>query len=170
MEGGFSVRSNGMKAFEILRTVLNEVGWGSEPDEEHLCFHVDIGPSHAPVSHLVAAIAPDTQRFVFYVILGLTVPPERQDDFVRFITSLNWGLSIGNFEMDYGSGCVRFRSSLDFSGAELTETLIRNAILSAMNSVEAYAEALIDIISGKTIHMMPSTTIGPSSSSRSGSR
>jgi hypothetical protein len=53
---------------------------------------------------------------------------------------------IGNFEMDYSDGHVRFKSSVNFRGVELSETLIRNTILSAMNAVERYADALIEVL------------------------
>lgn len=134
------------QALKTLRKVLAEIGWDSEPDEENTCFYVDFGPPHVPVSDAIAAIAGDTERFLFYVNIGPSVPSERRDEVARFITLANYGLSIGNFEMDYGEGLVRFKSSVAFRGAALSEALIHNAILAAMSAIEVYAEPLMDVL------------------------
>lgn len=136
----------GAEAFAALRRVLAEIGWDSEADEENGIFSVDFGPPHVPVSDAIAAIARDTERFLFYVNIGPLTPPERRDEVARFITLANWGISIGNFEMDYEDGFVRFKSSLWFRNAGLPEPLVRNTILAAMNAVEIYAEPLIDVL------------------------
>jgi hypothetical protein len=139
-------QSGASQALRTLKKVLAEIGWDSEPDEENVCFYVDFGPPHIPVSDAVAGIAEDTERFLFYVNIGPSVPPERRDEVERFITLANWGLSIGNFEMEFDEGLVRFKSSVPFRGTQLSEALIRNAILGAMNAIETYAEPLIDVL------------------------
>ena len=129
-----------------LERVLTEIGWEPQPDEETAGFYVDFGPPHIPVSDAFAAIALDTEQFVFYINFGPAVPPDRMNQVARFLTLANWGLMIGNFEMDYSDGHVRFKSSLSFRGTELSEVLIRNAILSAMNAVERYADSLMQVL------------------------
>jgi hypothetical protein len=136
-------------AIENMRKVLTEVGWDPQPEEESGSFFIDFGPPGVPVSDAFAAITSDARRFVLYVNLGPAVPHELRDGAARFITYVNWRLIVGNFEMDYEDGDVRFRSSFDFAGVELSETLIRNAILAAMNAVEAYADLLIELLTGR---------------------
>jgi hypothetical protein len=139
-------RPGASHALSILKKVLAEIGWDSEPDEANACFYIDFGPPHIPVSDAIAAIAEDTERFLFYVNIGPAVPSERRDEVARFITLANYGLSIGNFEMDYEEGLARFKSSVAFRGAELSEALVRNAILASMNAIEVYAEPLVDVL------------------------
>lgn len=138
-----------MTPLETLHKVLNEIEWEPEPDETVTGFHVDFGPPYLPVSSAFAAVANDTQQFVCYLNFGACAAPDRRDEVARFIARANWGLMIGNFEMDFEDGHVRFKSSLDYSGAELTENLIRNAILSAMNAMEKYAGALLAVLTAK---------------------
>jgi hypothetical protein len=141
-------RSNSLRAFETLRKVLSEIGWGSEPDKQNNCFRVDFGPPHIPVSNAVVGIPVPAERFELHINLGPAVSSERRDEVVRFITYANWQIPVGDFEMSYEQEYVRFKSSLDFSNIELPEALIRNTILSAMNTIELYAEALVDVIVG----------------------
>lgn len=146
MKHELRARANALCAFNILRQVLTEIGWGSEPDEENFSFYVDFGPPHVPVSDALIAIAVPAEQFVLHVNFGPTVSSERRDQVAQFITYANWHIPIGNFEMNYKQGRIRFKSSLDFSNTELSEVLIRNTILGAMNVVEAFADTLIDVV------------------------
>jgi hypothetical protein len=141
--------ANVKKAIQDLERVLTEIGWEPEADEEKAGFYVDFGPPHVPVSDAFAAIAVETERFVLYINLGPDVLPERRDEVARFILYANSLITIGNLEMDYEEGYVRFKSSINFANTELSEVLIRNAILSAMNAVDAYADLLIDLVTGR---------------------
>ncbi|HEX4603290.1 MAG TPA: YbjN domain-containing protein [Candidatus Angelobacter sp.] len=143
---------NAKEAFETLRKVLTEIEWANDADEENASFYIDFGAPHSPVSDAVVAIAMEAEQFLFYVNIGPMAPVERRDEVARFISRVNWGLSIGNFEMDDEYGFVRFRSSVAFANAKLTEPLIRNAILAAMEIVEVYAEPVIDVLArGKSV-------------------
>ena len=137
---------NSKKAFDTLRKVLTEIDWAADPDEANASFYIDFGPPPVSVSDAVAAIAMEAEQFLVYINIGPMAPVERRADVARFINRVNWGLSIGNFEMDDEDGFVRFRASIAFSNTELTEPLIRNAILAAMEIVETYAEPIIDVL------------------------
>ena len=134
-----------MTANKTLKRVLEEIGWEPRPVDGVTGFVVDFGPPHTPIASGLAAISPEDQ-FVFYLNFGFVAAPERRDECARLIARANWGLMIGNFEMDYEDGQVRFKSSVPFAGIDLSEPLIRNAILAAMTAVEAYAEAVEDVI------------------------
>ena len=56
---------------------------------------------------------------------------------------------IGNFELHYDAGALRFKSSVDFTAVELSELLIRNAIVSAMDAVEHYVPYLLAVVGGE---------------------
>ena len=139
-------RSNSLHAFQTLGHVLNEIGWGSEPDKRNHSFRVDFGPPHVPVSDAMVAIV--GEQLILYINFGPAAEVERRDEVARFIIDANWKISVGDFEMNYDRGQVRFKSSLDFSNIELQEALIRSTILSAMNTVELYADALVEVIVG----------------------
>ena len=149
MKDSTAAGSNNSEALATVGKVLTEIGWDPQPEEKVPAFYVDLGPPHIPVSDAFAAIAPDAEQFVFYVNFGPAAPPGRAEEVARFLTHANWGLTIGNFEMDFSDGHIRFKSSINFAHTQLSEILIRNAILSAMNAVDAYADLLIEVITGK---------------------
>jgi hypothetical protein len=132
---------------ERLRRVVEELGWEPQPGRTPRSYFVDFGEPHLPVSSAIAAIT-DGDRFMFYVIFGVSASPDRRDEAARFITRANYGLAIGDFEMDYEDGQLQFRSSVDFSGVGLSEELIANVILPAMSAVQQYGTALMDVLAG----------------------
>ena len=52
--------------------------------------------------------------FYFYSYFPINVPDEKRLKMAEFITLVNYGMRIGNFEMDFEDGEVRFRTSIDF--------------------------------------------------------
>jgi len=140
-----SLSANGQRALATLKRVLDAIGWEPEPAESIAGFVVDFGEPHVPISNALAAITTD-DRFLFYLNFGFDAPAERRDECARLIARANWGLSIGNFEMDDEDGQLRFKVSVAFDGTELAEPLVRNGIVAAMHAVEAYAAAFADVI------------------------
>jgi hypothetical protein len=132
---------------ERLRRVLEQLEWEPQPGRTPGSLFVDFGEPHLPVSSAIAAIT-DGDRFIFYVIFGASAAADRRDEAARFITRANYGLAIGDFELDLDDGQLQFRSSVDFGGVGLSEELIANVILPAMSAVERYGDALIEVLGG----------------------
>jgi hypothetical protein len=132
------------RAVERLGRLLSEVGWEPEQVEDGV-FNFDLGPPHVPISTGLAAIIEASGQFVLYLNFGFELTPEKCDEALRVIARANWDLLIGNFELDLDDGHLRFKASLDFSGAELDECLIRNAVLGAIRAVDKYAPDLMKV-------------------------
>ncbi|MBP8974021.1 MAG: YbjN domain-containing protein, partial [Anaerolineae bacterium] len=66
----------------------------------------------------------------------------------EFLTRANFGLRIGNFELDYHDGEVRYKTSLDFEDEKLTPALIRNAVYPAVTTMDRYLPGLMKVVYG----------------------
>ena len=55
---------------------------------------------------------------------------------------------IGNFELDYSDGEIRFKSSLDVEDSELTEPMVRSAVYWAVVMMDKYLPGLLQVIGG----------------------
>jgi len=130
------------RVIDVLHKLLEEIGWEPLPTQPGI-FHIDFGPPHLPIATGLAVIVTDTNQFVLYLNFGFFVSPERRDEVLRFIARINWSLIIGNFDLDLNDGHLRFKSSVDFDGLELPEILIRNTLLTAMNTVDTHADSLM---------------------------
>lgn len=141
--------SNSERAFATLRETLEQVGWEPAEAEEEGMLLVDFEEDDIPVREAHAIVRFDTERFLWYLNFRREVPAKRRGEMAEFLTRANSGLVIGNFEMDWADGAVRFKSSVDFTEDELSATMIRNAIQSAMDVVEHYGELLEAVATGK---------------------
>lgn len=70
----------------------------------------------------------DKQQFVFYTLCPLTAPDNRKNAISEFITKVNYGMVIGNFEFDYSDGEIRYKTSIDVEGDRLSNPLIKQAV------------------------------------------
>jgi hypothetical protein len=88
------------------------------------------------------------QQFVFYSVIPVNVPDERRTFVAEFITRANYGMIIGNFEMDYDDGEVRYKTSIDVEGAALTPPLIRQMVYANVLITDRYLPGMMSVIYG----------------------
>jgi hypothetical protein len=140
-------RKNGLKAAKTVQGVLKTVGWEPEETDEEAVLRIDFSTDNTPVSDALAKVRVDIERFIFLINFRDQAAPKTRAQVAEFITRANYDMVIGNFELDYETGSVRFKSSVDFTEAMLSEELVRNAIQSAMDVVEHY-DALVEVMRG----------------------
>lgn len=90
----------------------------------------------------------DQEQFAFYSVFPLRVPEERMPDMAEFVTRANYGMIIGNFEMDYSDGEVRYKTSIDVEEIDLSEPLVRHLIYANVLTMDRYFPGLLHVISG----------------------
>ena len=79
---------------------------------------------------------------------AIRVPSEVRPAVAEYITRANYGLRVGNFELDYSDGEVRFKSSVNFEGEELTFGMLRNALYPAVHTLDRYLPGLLRVSFG----------------------
>lgn len=86
------------------------------------------------------------QIFYFYSYFPINVPEDKQAKMAEFLTRVNYGIRIGNFEMDYENGEVRFRTSLDFEDQVLNYALISNHVYPNVWMMDRYLPGLFAVV------------------------
>jgi len=142
------INNNGLNALETLEKFLNKIGWDPQKTEDEETFWVDFVDDNTPIRDAYFIIRVEFERFLSYFNFKDQVNTEYRMEVIEFITRANYSLVIGNFEFDYQESSIRFKSSIDFTGIPLSDNLIRNTIKSAMDTVEQYADVLVDVIYG----------------------
>ena len=96
----------------------------------------------------IVSVRPAQSIVVFYVASPVRVPPERRLAVAEYLTRANYGLVMGNFEMDMNDGEVRFRVSLDYEAlAELPPKQIENVVQPAIFLTDLYLPGLQAVVS-----------------------
>jgi len=86
--------------------------------------------------------------FSFYSVCPINVPEDRRSTVAEFLTRANYGLMIGNFEMDYRDGEVRYKTSLDVENAEINLALIGNLVNVNLLMMDRYLPGILMCIYG----------------------
>jgi hypothetical protein len=138
---------NGLLAFETLREFLEADGWYPTLLEDKTVYRVAFDGKNGEL-RCYAQIRVDLEQFLFYAVAPVKVPDEVRSDVAEYLTRANYGLRIGNFELDYRDGEVRYKSSLDFEGEKLTGQFIRNTIYPAVQTMDRYLKGLLSVTFG----------------------
>jgi hypothetical protein len=92
-----------------------------------------------------ARIEEDERRVVFYSVYPESIPQAKRAAVAEYLTRINYGLSVGNFEMDFDDGEVRFRTGLDLEGINLQAELFRPLLLNNIHTMDKYLPGILRI-------------------------
>ncbi len=90
----------------------------------------------------------DPESVGFYSICPLTVPEARRAAVMELVTRANYGLLLGNFELDLVDGEVRYKTSVGLEGAEPTAAVLRGVAYPNVLMMDRYLPAIMSVISG----------------------
>ncbi|HMO56062.1 MAG TPA: YbjN domain-containing protein [Roseiflexaceae bacterium] len=142
-----SEHPNGERAFAHLGQYLADDGWYPQPIEGVKSYRMFYNGKNGEF-RCYALVRVELEQFIFYAVSTVKVPEHMRLAAAEYITRANYGLRIGNFEMDFSDGEIRFKSSLDFEGVELSDHLIRNAIYPAVQLLDQYLPGLLKVVFG----------------------
>jgi hypothetical protein len=135
------------QAFEVLGQFLEDDGWYPEQIEDQEIYRIAFSGDNGEYE-CYAQIQSDLEQFFFYAVAPEAVPESLRAAAAEFLCRANYGLHIGNFELDWSDGEVRYKSSLDFEGEILTANWIKHAIYPAVETMDQYWPGLEDVIQG----------------------
>lgn len=138
---------NGLRAFETVWRFLEEDDWHPRRIGEQYIYHVQFAGKNGSQNGY-AIVRTDLEQFLYYAVAPIKMPEEVRNSIAEFLTRANYGLRIGNFELDYGDGEVRYKSSLDFEGTELQPQMIRTAVYPAVQTLDRYMPGLMRVAFG----------------------
>jgi hypothetical protein len=87
-------------------------------------------------------------QFVFYSVCPVSAPEGKRPVVAEFLSRANWGLVIGNFEMNMDDGEIHYKTGLDVEGDELSEPLVRNAVYTNVMMMDHYLPGILRVIYG----------------------
>jgi hypothetical protein len=88
------------------------------------------------------------EQFVFYSICPVNVPENRRVAAAEYLTRANYGMIVGNFEMDYDDGEIRYKTSIDIEGATLLPPLIKSMVYTNLLMLDRYLPGLMAVVYG----------------------
>ncbi len=140
-------QENSLQAFATLGQFLKEDEWYPQQLEDKHVYRVGFSGKNGQLV-CFAQVRLELEQFIFYAVAPVKAPEEARLAVAEFITRANYGLRIGNFELDFDDGEVRYKSSLDFEGATLTPALIKHTIYPSVQTMDSYLPGLMKVVYG----------------------
>ena len=126
---------------------FQSVGWVVEGPDEQGGFSGSARGQHGTYPCTVS-VDEGLGLVSFYVHSPSNVPPERLAEAAEFLTRANHRMRIGNFEMDFDDGEVRFKSQAIGDGAGLTPERVQVVVHSGLAAMDRYYPGLLETVTG----------------------
>ncbi|MBN1178254.1 MAG: YbjN domain-containing protein [Anaerolineae bacterium] len=88
----------------------------------------------------------EQSQVIFYSVMESNVPPEKRGAVAEYLTRANYGLYIGNFEMDFSDGEVRYKTSVDVEGGYLTHQMIKTLVYVNVMMMDKYLPGIMAVV------------------------
>jgi hypothetical protein len=93
-----------------------------------------------------AQVNSEQKLFFFYSVCPINVPEDKRSLIAEFITRANYGIKIGNFELDFNDGEVRYKTSIDVENDDLSPALISNHVYANIWTMDRYLPGIMSVV------------------------
>jgi len=93
-----------------------------------------------------ADVEEDKDWLIFYSYLPVNVPGEKIASASEFFARANRGMRIGNFELDVDDGEIRYKTSIDVEGGDLTHKMMDNLLRANLSTMNRYFNGVMQLI------------------------
>ncbi len=90
----------------------------------------------------------DAEQLLVHSVIPDAVSPDRLDAAARYLTRANFGLVLGNFELDLDGGEVRYKTSIDVEDDAISDALIDHLVAASISVTDQYLPGLRAVIGG----------------------
>jgi hypothetical protein len=95
-----------------------------------------------------AHVVEDKDLILLYSICPLRAPEGRRHEMSQFLTRANYGLAVGNFELDFDDGEIRYKTVLQLHGDELDSSALKRLVRANGVAMETYLPGIGSVIAG----------------------
>ncbi len=133
--------------FDVMLEFFDQDGWVFKEIEHRRVAALGIEGKNGRFDCYVIAREEDKQLSV-YSVFPVKVPEAKRYSISTFITLINYGIIIGNFEMNFYDGEIRYKTSIDVEGDNLTPTLMKHLVYSNVTTMDKYLPGIMSVIYG----------------------
>jgi hypothetical protein len=134
--------------FEAMHTFFTEDDWPVHQIGDDPAFSMTFQGENGQWVCIAQGVE-ELDRFIFYSVCPLDVPEGRRPAVAELLTRINYDLIIGNFEMSYETGDLRYKTSIDVEGDRLTPALVKQLVYSNVAAMDFYLPSIMTTIYGK---------------------
>jgi hypothetical protein len=88
------------------------------------------------------------QLIIFYSALPVVVPEARRMALGEYLMRANFGLTTGNFELDFEEGEARFRTSIVAADGSISQVMVKTLVYLNLLTMDRYLPGLLAVMDG----------------------
>lgn len=93
-----------------------------------------------------AQVKENPGRFLFYSVVSVKAMEARRQVMAEFITRANYGMVLGNFEMDFSDGEIRYKTSAYLEEFAPTRDFFHTLVYTNLLMTDKYLPAIMSVI------------------------
>jgi len=136
--------------FQQVIKYLKEKDWIYSPIENKTVVILGISGSNGKFQ-CVIDVRENENKIIFFSIFGSNVPENKRVGMAELLTRLNYEQFIGNFDMDFETGQVRYKTSLFYGKSLVDNDIIDNLIMTNITAMDISLDVLMQYIYGDLI-------------------
>jgi hypothetical protein len=130
---------------EQVKAALTEMNWKYGEDPERPALLMGSSGRHG-FYFCVLQLHPEQPLVLFYTHVQSRVPEEKRAAAAELLARLNYGMWLGNFEMDCSDGEIRYKTSLHLADGELTTEMLGTMIRANLSTIDRYLPAIMSVL------------------------
>jgi hypothetical protein len=132
---------------KIVKEYFEKKEWLFSQVKDKATFLFGIGGNNGNFQ-CIANVEEDKHRLGFLSVCGANTPIEKRGQMLELINRLNFNFFLGNFEMDFEDGEVRYRTGFFFESIEANEYILDQLIMTNIAAMDKCLPALMGVMFG----------------------
>lgn len=133
-----------------LASALDRLGFPYDEEDGGRLFRLSYTDGDSGLSWTcVAYPVEDARQAVFFSVAPEDVPDRARGRVSEYLTRVNYGLMLGNFEMDWADGEVRCRTSIPVGEGAQVEDSLESIVTANVALMRRYLPGLRDVVAGE---------------------
>lgn len=138
---------NGSSMIDVVLRFFQEEQWNFQRIDDKPAIRAGFrGERGTWICHI--QVDETNKRFLFYSLMGMFIPPQNRGPVLEFLSRVNSILQVGNFEMDFDTGDVRFRTSVETPEDELSLAMVRSLAYINVHTIDHYFPGVMAVVHG----------------------
>jgi len=136
-----------MKLHDALVSFLNGENWEFSTNDDNTMLTLDFAGVNAKL-RIYCIIREEHDQALFYTVCPFQVPEGQRPQIAELISRANSQVIIGNFELNYDSGEVRYKTSLEIPESAVSVEVLRPLLFTSAIMMDSFMPAVIAVLHG----------------------
>jgi hypothetical protein len=144
-EEGMTEQYNPQDILERIKSLLPEMGWRFAEDPAQPILLMCSGGKNGSY-FCVLHVLPEHPLIHFASYVQCRVPEEKRAVMAEFLTRANAGLWLGNLELDFSDGEIRYKTSLHIGDGLLTADMLSAVLGANLGTIDRYLPGIMSVL------------------------